>query len=205
MIPSSVHVTLKLFKIMDKLIFKISDINALIKVKEKILKSELLSPNENDILNVIFLDLPASLEDLFPKDIDFDLPLKIQIIDLDGIMPHLTKWKNLFCNLPGHGISLYSYIVGNDSFDLVQKNIILCVGFSPTYAFHLNNKVFELHLKTNGLAEFWLPTGEDAKNFPQLLAFSGNWKEAYFLLVHTMLNGWSQTEFPFDLELFLKS
>jgi len=188
---------------MQTFTLKIKDIQAFNSIKEALSKHEPLSNGQqNQLINLLANLLPADkyLSDKIPTNELFE----VKVWDIDRIEKQLEKWKDIFHNLPGYDYCPFCYLVDQDNTDLLRKNIVIVAVFAPSFTYNEERDAgFEVHLKDDGTATFWLPTLEDGEKYPELYSFKGSWKEAYLLLIATLQKGWPMEEFPEELQKFL--
>ncbi|MBW4888462.1 hypothetical protein KXQ82_01995 [Mucilaginibacter sp. HMF5004] len=175
----------------------------------KNLHNELLTSNSLTIADrecIIDLISPFLTSDnvIFTNNVP-ELPPQQDYTINEHIKMLLSDWKKLLLSLPGFDFCPTCYIVNDDAKEFLEKNIVMISEFSPTMSFNMKrDSGFELRLKNDGTGDFWFPTFEDAKQYPELYNFKGSWKEAYDLLIETLKKGWPMEEFPEELLPLLK-
>jgi len=190
---------------MNTLTLNIKNIDILNEIKTKLLNNEPLSTALQEIL-IRFLSQLPSPDILFQSKIEIEKNFKIKLLDFSKIDSELDQWIDLFGNLPGWDYCPFVYRTDfeHENLSLLQKNVILVVVFAPSLSYNEEKRKIELHLKTDGSAEFILFSFRDVKEFPALYNFKGDWKAAYFLLIKILKIGWPLEEFPIELMSLLK-
>jgi hypothetical protein len=192
---------------MKRITLTISNIDRLNSIQQ-LLVSQLSISKEDKLFLSTFLSQIPETANLLEDKISFDEKITIGLFNMSLIDCSLKKWQNLFGNLPGWDYCPYCFFVDNDLPGLLQKNIIIVACFAPSFSYNSHRspdeKPYEVHLKDDGTATFYLPTLNDAKQYPELYNFNGTWKEAYLLLIETLKKGWPMEEFPEELQQFLK-
>jgi hypothetical protein len=155
------------------------------------------------MLRNLLTQLPIA-DALLSEQIPMYEEFEVKVWTFDQVEHELEKWRALFNHLPGYNICPFSYFVDGDEPEFVRKRLIIVAQFAPNMAYIEERDVsFKVYLKDDGTATFYLPTLEDAEQFPELYYFKGSWKEAYLLLIETLQKGWPMEEFPEELQKFL--
>ena len=195
---------------MKTLTLLVKDAQVLNEIKIKLINQHRLSSIQHNILSSFLSHLPPTETLLSEKFLLSDEAFEIKVFDIEEIWPHLHKWIDLFNKLPKNW-SRYpkaGWIDADKDGDVWARNAIIEIVFIPSLEYSKknkkDNKIISLYLKTDGTAIFELYTIKDTENFPELYNFKGSWKEAYFLVVKTLQQGWPQTQFPVELKQFLK-
>jgi hypothetical protein len=186
---------------MKKLVLKVKDIQILNETTRLLQKGKPLTSEQTTNLVNFLLELPEAKTELSKRIPNFDI-MEVSIWDVTDIDSNLEKWEELFENIPGFDSCPGAHLVTQD-LKLKSENVIITAFFAPTLRHNEEDRIFEVHLRTDGTAIFWFPTGEDVRQFPKLFEFIGTWKEAYYLLIETMKKGWPMEEFPEELQRFL--
>jgi hypothetical protein len=146
-----------------------------------------------------FLSQIPTNEAILANQIDNATVFLINVWDNDKLRTSLAEWQTLLGNLPG--VDRKCRFVRPDDLALLHENVIIVAPFAPSLSYHLaeENEPFELRLRDDGTALFWLPNLDSARQYPELLAFKGTWKEATLLLIETMRSGWPVEPLPDEL------
>lgn len=191
---------------MNNVTLTIQSIESLNLIRTKLIDQQALTLIEQNCLVELLGQLPST-KNLLAKKLRLQEPLQVSMWNMEKINILLKKWIELFENIPG-----YDYcpcclpVSGKEDRNLLQNHVIMVAAFAPSMSYNLddNNDGYEVLLKENGTASFWLPTLKDAEQYPELYNFKGTWKEAYLLLIETLKKGWPMDEFPDELKSFLK-
>ena len=162
-----------------------------------------LTLDEEIFLGELLGQFPTD-DDIISEQIPLDDAFEINVWNTQAIEVQLKKWESLFKNIPGYNYCPLCLRTWDDA-KLLRKRVILEAHFAPTMAYNLadGDAGYQVHLKDDGTATFWLPTLDDAEKYPELYQFKGTWKEAYLLLIKTLQKGWPMEEFPEELQKYL--
>lgn len=188
---------------MKNLTLTISNISYLQTIQSRLAKNKPISTVDKAFLAEFLAQLPTAdtlMIDKIPLDKTFNVTF------WDHSKENLRCWVELFAQTPGWDYTAFCYMTAETDRDMLSKNVIAIAQFAPSMSHNLDNKkrAYEVWLKDNGSAVFYLPTLEDAEKFPDMYNFKGTWKEAYLLLIETLKKGWPMEEFPEELQQFLK-
>eukprot|EP01037_Dinobryon_pediforme_P007926 gene7926-7998_t len=186
---------------------EIKDLNL---IKEAFANKQPLTSDQQTYLVNFLSQLPTE-QNLLSSKIPLDVPLPVNVWDMEKIKDGTAKWIALFESLPDYNHTTFCITAYENEPELIKIGTLVVALFAPTltYAVYLSevaldNESFEVHLKDDGTAYFKLPTLQDAEHYPELYNFKGSWKEAYLLLIETLKKGWPMEEFPEELKPFLK-
>ncbi|HZY38148.1 MAG TPA: hypothetical protein VFE53_15940 [Mucilaginibacter sp.] len=187
---------------MQTLTLAIKNLHVLNTIRENFENQQPLTLNEQIFLSKFLSQLPSD-KDIISERIPLNDSFKINVWDTKAIEIHLKSWIALYDNIPGYDYCPLCLLTGDDP-ELVRQRVIMVANFSPTMAYNFGNgEAYEVRLKDDGTAFFWVPTLDDAERYPELYHFTGSWKEAYLLLIATLQKGWPMEEFPAELQKFL--
>ena len=191
---------------MQKLTLKFSNLVALNAIQKAIAAEQPLDKGQIATLSFFLQQLPTT-EELLIEKTPLDEVFEVDLWIYQKVCDHIERWEALFSNIPGYDYAASCHYVRMDNIPLLKERVVLNATFAPTMAYNLNEENFEgyeIHLKDDGTAVFWLPTLEDAQQYPELYNFKGTWKDAYYLLIETLKKGWPMEEFPEELLPLLK-
>ncbi|QKJ32465.1 hypothetical protein HQ865_22765 [Mucilaginibacter mali] len=183
----------------------ISDISRLEAIQHRLVDNKPISKLDKEYLADFLAQLPA-VNQLLLEKAPFDETISVGLLATGHIEMELEKWRNLFESLPGWDYAAHCYFVDQEDKGMLGRNVIAIAQFAPSISYNLDTtkEGYEVWLKDDGTAEFYLCTLEDAKSWPELYNFKGSWKEAYLLLIETLKKGWPMEEFPEELLPLLK-
>lgn len=189
---------------MKSFTLRLGDLLQLNEIQETIKHNQQLSTQQLRVIEYFLKQLPFA-QHLKIEAASFDDEITLNLINDPILQDTVNDWQQLFTNIPGWDFCPLCHFVDNDDIELVNKNIILVANFSPSYAYNLipEARAYEVRLKGDGTATFWVPTKEDENKYPELLQFKGTWKEAYTHLIATLQKGWPKEEFPQELRKYL--
>ncbi len=189
---------------MKPIILTISDIDYVNQIQINLAKGQTLTTDQADYLAQFLANIPAS--ELLLAQMSTPELIEFSTWDKQKLDESLAEWEKLWLNIPGFDFAPNCYILDNDSPELLARGFVMTALFAPSLAYNMVNgkDAYHVMLKADGTATFEFPTFEDAQEYPELFNFKGSWKEAYYLLIETLKNGWPMEEFPPELQQFLK-
>ena len=190
---------------MKNLTLTISDVARLNSIQKHLVDDKPISNADRVYVAEILAQIPT-VEAVLTNKISLDETFEVYAWDTEKLETNTEKWRKLFGQTPGWDYTAYCYLVVQEDRDMLNKNVIAIAQFAPSMAHNLDTskRGYEVWLKDDGSALFWLPTLQDAEKYPELYNFRGTWKEAYLLLIETLKKGWPMEEFPEELLPFLK-
>ncbi len=189
---------------MESLILKIKDIAELKGIGVLLEKGKPLAPKQTEILANFIQQLPNIHSGKSNNDIPmYQDSLKIEWSSDFSEETEIEKWLQLFSFVPG-GAAEGADLVMNSNLNYLKKGIIILITFSPTMEDSFAEHYFELHLKQDRTAQFWMPSVDDARNYLELFNFNGTWEDSYFLLKTILKKGWPLDESPPELVSLLQ-
>jgi hypothetical protein len=192
---------------MKKITLTVSNVSRLNHLQSRLADNESISLEDKLYLSEFLSQLPSTNK-LLAEKTPLEESLSVSLWDTLQIEAELEKWRQLFEKIPGWDYCPCCCVVDNDNLELLQQNVVMFAWFAPSYVYNstrtTHDPAYEIWLKGDGTASFELPTLQDAEQYPELYNFKGSWKEAYYLLIETLKNGWPMEEFPEELQQFLK-
>jgi hypothetical protein len=190
---------------MKRITLTISEIDRLNSIQNLLSRNKSVS-TEDKVYLAEFLNQIPTVQSLLADKTPLSEAFEICVWDMHQLEVSMEKWRKLFAKTPGWDYSSFCYLVVQEDKTMLSKNVIAIAQFAPSMAYNLDasKEGYEVWLKDDGTALFFLPTLADAEKYPELYNFKGSWKEAYLLLIETLKKGWPMEEFPDELKPFLK-
>lgn len=186
------------------------DWDSLINIQRKLALRLPLTQHELDTLAFFLGSLPPPEAFTFSEK---DIPdtLGVTFVNDKELRELTDRWVMLFKKLPYSTtpIDIGSWIdvvkSGNASQVslFIFNNTFIVVDFYPTPLYAEQNICFEVVLRNDGSAIFEYSdemNEQEAQDFPLFGTFQGSWKEAYLLIIQTLLAHWPKEEFPKEFQ-----